>query len=149
MVTSNNKTLIGLIELIPLFLLTPSSDAFVLRHNESQLRVTKLQLNIHPTGKSFCLNFVQAVIFFFHLSSSHTITRFPVSKQISFSKKGTTSKHESTYNQDNDEFDEDIFHRRIVHFEKVNGGEEKDAGKKSSKKFGGWNHRQFAKSIDP
>ena len=69
-----------------------------------------------------------------------------VRKQVSFSRKATTSKDSSASNHN----DEEIFHRRIVHFEKGNGGEEEDNRKKSNKKpYGGFNHRQFAKAVDP
>jgi len=37
-----------------------------------------------------------------------------------------------------------------VHFEHHRKDEDENDGKKHSKKpYGGWNHRQFAKSIDP
>jgi hypothetical protein len=36
-------------------LLLIASSAFVLQHNASQQRATKLQLNLKPTGKSSCL----------------------------------------------------------------------------------------------
>ncbi len=69
----------------------------------------------------------------------------PVRKQVSFNRKATTSKDSSENHKD-----EEIFHRRIVHFEKGNGGEEEDNRKKSNKKpYGGFNHRQFAKAVDP
>jgi len=79
---------------------------------------------------------------------SHLILLFSVSKQISFSKKAMTSpNHDNTSNQDDDE---DTFHRRIVHFEHQKKNANEDDGKRNSKKsYGGWNQRQFAKSIDP
>ena len=70
-----------------------------------------------------------------------------VSKQISFSKKAITPNHDTTSNQDDEQ---DVFHRRIVHFEHHTKNEnEGDGNRHSKKQFGGWNHREFAKSIDP
>lgn len=69
----------------------------------------------------------------------------PVRKQVSFSRKATTSKDSSVSNHN----DEEIFHRRIVHFEKGNGGEEDNRKKSNKKPYGGFNHRQFAKAVDP
>ncbi|KAL7492232.1 hypothetical protein ACHAWT_001438 [Skeletonema menzelii] len=68
-----------------------------------------------------------------------------VSKQISFKK--TTPKHAPTPSEDC--YDEDAFHRRIVHFEHHRKDEEDDEKKHSKKPYGGWNHHEFAKSIAP
>lgn len=82
----------------------------------------------------------------FQSSSNLTRVISPVRKQVSFSRKASTSKDSSAPNHN----DEEIFHRRIVHFEKGNGGEEEDNRKKSNKKpYGGFDHRQFAKAVDP
>jgi len=97
-----------------------ASYAFVVEHNALQHRGNKMRLNLKQT----------------------------VSNQVSFSKKAATPKHDPTPNEDT--YDDNAFHRRIVHFEHHRKDEDENDGKKHSKKaYGGWNHRQFAKSIDP
>uniref|UniRef100_A0A7S2KXB3 RxLR effector protein n=1 Tax=Skeletonema marinoi TaxID=267567 RepID=A0A7S2KXB3_9STRA len=100
-------------------MLVIASSAFVL--NKHNARCNKMQLNLKRT----------------------------VSKQISFSKKAVTPSHDTTSNEES--YDENAFHRRIVHFEHHRKDEDEDDVKKHSNKkpYGGWNHRQFAKAIDP
>eukprot|EP00984_Skeletonema_dohrnii_P020436 scaffold9968_cov113-Skeletonema_dohrnii-CCMP3373.AAC.2 len=101
-------------------MLVIASSAFVLQHNALQHRGNKIQLNLKRT----------------------------VSKQISFSKKAVTPNHDTNSNEES--YDENAFHRRIVHFEHHRKDEDEDNDvKKSKKPYGGWNHRQFAKAIDP
>jgi len=74
-----------------------------------------------------------------------------VPETFSFSKKATDGSPELEYIKD-DDGDDDVYHRRIVHFsEKI---EEKDNQAMRStppdqtRKFG-WDHHDFARSVDP
>mmetsp|Transcript_22087 Transcript_22087/g.47411 ORF Transcript_22087/g.47411 Transcript_22087/m.47411 type:complete len:122 (-) Transcript_22087:134-499(-) len=73
-----------------------------------------------------------------------------VSDRLSFSKRSKPKQSE------NAEYEEDVYHRRIVHFEvnsertdKKNGSQPiTETTSDQTRKFG-WDHRDFARSVDP
>mgnify|MGYP003574755481 FL=1 len=73
-----------------------------------------------------------------------------VSENFSFSKPSGQSE-DSEYSTDDDE--EDVYHRRIVHFEldseKVQERDEETTAEIASTPKFGWDHHDFTQSVDP